>query len=196
MRSAPTLIRIGLTGGIAAGKSTVAERWRTAGVTIIDADTLAHETLVPGTPTHAAVVAAFGTVDRAALAEIVFGDEARRQVLNGIVHPVVRQRWQAALAHARGFAAVVVPLLYEVGAEADFDCVVAVGCSAATQQARLAAKGLTDAQARARIAAQWPTQRKLDRAEFVIWNDGALPQLVAQADVVLQQIKERYHAAG
>ena len=109
--------RIGLTGGIATGKSTVAELWRARGATVIDSDVLAHQALVPGTATYAAIVAAFGpaivnadrTINRRHLGEIVFADAARRQVLNAIVHPVVRAEWQRALAAATGIAIVVIP---------------------------------------------------------------------------------------
>ena len=204
MHSLSCLPRIGLTGGIAAGKSTVAELWRAQGAAIIDADALAHAALAPGTPTHAAILEAFGprilagngTINRAALADIVFHDESQRQVLNGIVHPVVRRNWQETLARwAREQptvpAVVMVPLLYEVGVEREFDVVVVVACSTATQLARLTGKGLTTAQAEARIAAQWPLARKMDRGDYVIWNDGSQRALAEQAALVWQQLKER-----
>ena len=191
--------RIGLTGGIATGKSTVAELWRARGATVIDSDVLAHQALVPGTATYAAIVAAFGpaivnadrTINRRHLGEIVFADAARRQVLNAIVHPVVRAEWQRALAAATGIAIVVIPLLFEVSAEKEFDCVVVVGCSAATQVARLVANGLTAAQAQARMQAQWPLPVKMDRGDFVIWNDGTRAGAQRQAEIIWKKIKER-----
>jgi dephospho-CoA kinase len=209
MCSSPRLTRVGLTGGIATGKSSVAELWRQRGAVVIDADALAHEALAPGTPTHAAVVKEFGagivnadgSINRAALGEIVFRDESRRLVLNGLVHPAVRQKRQEALAaveHADAASAVVVamiPLLYEVGDEKEFDCVVTVACSETTQMARLVAKGLSETQARARIAAQWPVAKKMDRADYVIWNDGSSRMLSAQADTIWNNIKETHHAA-
>ncbi|MCG3150232.1 MAG: Dephospho-CoA kinase [Verrucomicrobiae bacterium] len=190
--------KVGLTGGIAAGKSSVAELWRTRGATIIDSDSLAHATLAPGTPTYRQVVAEFGpdivnpdgTINRRTLGEIVFNDAARRQKLNNIIHPVVRQQWTQALAETSGVRVVVIPLLFEIGAEAEFDTVVVVGCSAPTQLARLTAKGLTEAQAGARIRSQWPMQQKMDRGNFVIWNDGSRAVLDRQAELIWNKLKE------
>jgi len=206
MRSSPRLTRVGLTGGIAAGKSAVAELWRQRGAVVIDSDRLAHEALAPGTPTHAAVVKEFGkgilnadgSINRATLGEIVFRNQERRQVLNGLVHPVVRQKRReqfAALEQADTVAVAVIPLLYEVGEEKEFDCVVTVACSEATEMARLAANGLNGSQARARIGAQWPMAKKMDRADHVIWNDGSRRVLAEQADTIWNIIKERHHAA-
>ena len=201
------LVRIGLTGGIAAGKSTVAQRWQQAGAIVIDADKLAHRALEPGTPTWREVVREFGreflnadqTVNRPKLGEIVFGDESKRLALNRIVHPAVRQMQADMLAQCERdgraeFVLVTVPLLYEVGAERDLDCVVTVACSEQTQLARLTATGLSEEQARARIRAQWPMQKKMDRADFVIWNDGTRRTLSEQADIIWAIIKEDCHA--
>jgi len=193
-----SLTRIGLTGGIATGKSTVAELWRARGATVIDSDVLAHRALEPGTPTHRAIVATFGpaivnadrTINRRHLGEIVFADAARRQALNAIVHPVVRAEWQRELAAATGITVAVIPLLFEVGAETEFDCVVVVGCSEPTQLARLIAKGLTTAQAAARIRAQLPLPAKMDRGDYVIWNDGSRAVLDRQAAMLWTKIKE------
>lgn len=192
------IFRVALTGGIAAGKSAVAELWRQRALAVIDSDLLAHDALAPGTPTHAAVVRVFGTADRAALAEMVFRDETRRAALNNIIHPFVRQKRDGAFAaldpRAPGIALAIVPLLYEVAGETEMDCVVVVACSETTQHARLAAKGFSADQARARIAAQWPMQKKMDRADFVIWNDGTRRALAEQADIIWQRIKETHHA--
>jgi dephospho-CoA kinase len=200
-------LKIGLTGGIATGKSAVLNRWRAAGAIGIETDELAHQALAPGTATHAAVVAAFGpgilrpdgAVDRRQLGELVFADEQRRLALNQIIHPAVRRRWTAEVADlaARGNrqpVVVCIPLLYEVGAEAEFDAVVAVACSEPVQLARLATRHLTPDQARARVRAQWPLSRKCDRADYVIWNDGSLAVLEQQTDIVWEQLKEHYHA--
>ncbi len=196
------LTKVGLTGGIAAGKSSVAELWRAKGAAVIDSDALARRALQPGTPTYAATVEKFGreilnadgTVNRRALGEIVFADERRRQELNAIVHPAVRQMWArelAALPADIEVAVVAIPLLFEVGAETEFDCTVAVGCSEPTQLARLRAIGLDETRARARIRAQWPVQQKLDRADYVIWNDGSRAVLARQAEMIWDRIKER-----
>ena len=202
------LIKVGLTGGIATGKSTTLRQWQQAGAAGIDTDELAHRTLAPHAPTWNEIVQAFGTeilnddntVNRRKLGEIVFADEQKRLALNRIIHPVVHQMWTGEVEklERQGKAAVAVvsiPLLYEVAAEASFDCVVVVGCSEQTQLARLAQKGLDETPARARIGAQWPLQKKMDKADFVIWNDGSLPVLAEQADVIWATIKETYHAA-
>ncbi len=201
------LVKIGLTGGIATGKSTVLRRWQQAGAQTVEADQLAHQTFEPATATWEEVVRVFGkdilnpdrTINRRKLGDIVFNDEPKRLALNRIVHPAVRQMWSRWLQEqARGGgdpAVVAIPLLYEVGAEKEFDFVTAVGCSEPTQMARLTAKGMTELQARARVRAQWPLSLKMERAEFVIWNDGQPAVLEQQADIVWQTIKESAHAA-
>ena len=193
--------KVGLTGGIATGKSSVAELWRAKGAAVIDSDVLAHRTLEPDAPTYAAVVQTFGqgilnadrTVNRRALGEIVFADEQRRQALNNIVHPAVSEMWTkelAALADKVEVAVVGIPLLFEVGVEKEFDCTVAVGCSELTQLARLRAHGLDEDGARARIRAQMPVQQKLERADYAIWNDGSREVLSRQAEIIWKKIKE------
>jgi dephospho-CoA kinase len=201
------LIKVGLTGGIATGKSMTLDHWQQAGVVGIDADTLAHQALAPKTPTWDGVVRTFGpkilnkdgTVNRPKLGKIVFGDEKKRGALNRIIHPAVEEMWvevMKKLEHEGGtsIAVVAIPLLYEVAAEAQFDCVVVVGCSEPTQLSRLTRKGLSKAQARARIRAQWPLQMKMDRADFVIWNDGLPGVLYQQAETIWANIKETDHA--
>jgi dephospho-CoA kinase len=201
------LLKVGLTGGIATGKSLTLDHWRRAGAAGIDADDLAHQALAPDTPTWDKVVRTFGTkilnkdgtVNRPKLGDIVFADERKRATLNDIIHPAVGRMWAEAvetLEH-EGNAEVVVtaiPLLYEVAAEAQFDCVVVVGCSEETQLVRLHHKGLNKTRARARIRAQWPLSTKMDRADFVIWNEGALEVLHQQAEIIWATIKESYHA--
>jgi dephospho-CoA kinase len=201
------LTKVGLTGGIATGKSTVSRHWQEAGATVIEADELAHRTLEPDTPTWEAIVRAFGkeilnadrTVNRPQLAEIVFGDEQKRRTLNAIVHPAVLQMWTEQLDKLTRegktrVAVASIPLLYEVGVEKEFDCVVVVACPEQTQLARLATKGMSETQSRARIRAQWSLQQKMDRADFVIWNDGAREVLDRQADIIWATIKENHHA--
>jgi dephospho-CoA kinase len=174
---------------------------------VIDTDELAHQTLARGTPTYTAIVKTFGkdilnadqTINRRVLGEIVFADEQKRLALNQIVHPQVAKMWQESLARLeRGgqteVAVAMIPLLYEVGVEAEFDCVVAVGCSEQTQRARLTANGFSEAQARARMQAQWLVQKKVDRADFVIWNDGSREVLDQQAAIIWATIKESHHA--
>ena len=201
------LIKVGLTGGIATGKSTTFQHWQQAGAAGIDADELAHQALQPETSTWEEVVKTFGpeilkkdrTVNRPKLGDIVFADEGKRTVLNSIIHPAVGRMWTEQIeklerAGETEVVVVSVPMLYEVAVERQFDCVVVVGCSEATQLTRLARKGLSESRARARIRAQWPLPTKMDRADFVIWNDGTLPVLLKQAEVVWANIKESYHA--
>lgn len=178
-------MRIGLTGGIASGKSTVANCLRQLGATVVDADRLAKEVVAPGTPGLRAVVAAFGPdmaddegrLRRHALGALVFSDAAARQRLNAIVHPLVRVRLEeeAARANARGEAAVVldVPLLFETGMESMADEVWLVAVPPAVQVARLRTRnGYGEGEAQARLDSQMPLEEKLKRAHVVIWNDG------------------------
>ena len=161
------LIQAGLTGGIASGKTTAAAVLATLGARVVDTDELARQALRPDAPAFEAVVRVFGrqilnadgTVDRARLGDIVFADARQRQRLNDIVHPVVRAAWQGELAELkragwRGVVVVVIPLLYEVAAQDRFETVIVVACAEATQRSRLRERGLTAAQADARIRAQ------------------------------------------
>ena len=158
------MVRVGLTGGIASGKSMVAAELAARGAIIIDADVLAREVVEPGTPALAAIIDRFGAqvlrdgqLDRARLAQIVFADPLARRDLERIVHPAVRAR-AAELERAAGDAAVVVhviPLLVETGQQEDFDLVVTVDADHETQIQRLMARnGFTRAEAESRIAAQ------------------------------------------
>jgi len=191
------LIQVGLSGGIASGKTEAATMFARRGARVIDTDALAHQALAPQTATHEAVVQAFGrdilnadgTINRARLGEIVFADAPQRQRLNAIVHPAVRAAWLGQLdqwrrAGQRGVALVVVPLLYEVALEDQFAAVVVVACGEATQRRRLRERGLTEAQVRARLAAQWPPAAKMERADFVMWNESSLAVLEQQVSRV------------
>jgi len=203
------LVKVGLTGGIATGKSSTLDGWQQAGAVGIDADILAHQALTPRTPTWDQVVRTFGskilnkdeTVNRPKLGKIVFANEKKRESLNRIIHPMVEKMWTEHIKklEREGVARIVVvaiPLLYEVAVETQFDCVVVVGCSESIQLARLTRKGLGKTEAHARIRAQWPLQTKMDRADFVIWNDGLLEVLHQQAETIWANIKETDHAAS
>jgi dephospho-CoA kinase len=179
---------IGLTGGIACGKSEVARILATAGAAVREADDVAHRLLAPGTPVFAQVVARFGRgilgpdgrVDRRRLGRRVFGRRREREALNAIVHPEVLRRlgaWLAAQRRRGRDAVAVVPLLYEVGWLAPWDAVVCVTAPRAVAVARLRQKGYSDAEARARLAAQLPVAAKARRADFVIRNAGSLAEL-------------------
>ena len=187
--------RIALTGGIATGKSHVRARFEKLGVPTIDADTIARDVVAPGTPGFLAVVERFGptivgpdgSVDRRALAAIVFGDAAARADLEAIIHPSVRAAiddWFASLDPSRHpFAVADIPLLFETGRERDLDAVVVTTCSPATQWQRVLSRdGMTEQEARQRIAAQLPAAHKLARADFVIDTDGPFERTDAQVD--------------
>jgi dephospho-CoA kinase len=195
------MLKIALTGGIATGKSHVLDQLRKRGVPTLDADSLAHGVTSPGTEATAAiaarfggdVVAADGSVNRAKLGSIVFADPAARKELEAIVHPAV---YRAITAGIRGFellgdcplVVVDIPLLYETGAERQFDSVIATVCPPETQIARLVERGLSEADARQRLAAQWPAEEKASRADFVIRTDGTFDETERQVDDVLRQV--------
>ena len=189
--------KVALTGGIATGKSYVLEQFRRRGVPCLDADLLAHGVMAPGTEAAAAIAARFGpeilcadgAVDRAKLGPVVFADPSARRDLEAIVHPAVYRAIAAGvrafeLVGGGPFVIVDVPLLYESGAEKDFDKVIVTACTPEKQIARLVARGLTDTAARQRLAAQWPTERKTARADFVIDTDGSVDETHAQVDEI------------
>ncbi|MGY1847076.1 MULTISPECIES: dephospho-CoA kinase [unclassified Blastococcus] len=186
------MLRIGLTGGIGSGKSTVARLLAERGAVVVDADRIAREVLEPGTPGLAAVAAAFGdgvlaadgSLDRAALAAIVFSDEEARRRLDALVHPMVRQRSAELVATAPDDAVVVndVPLLVETGQAGTYDLVVVVEADLSTRLARLVGRGLAEADARARIATQASDEQRRAVADVVLDNSGSLEQLAEQVE--------------
>ena len=186
------MLRVGLTGGIASGKSTVANELARRGAVIIDADELAREVVEPGTPGLAAVVRRFGEgvlrderLDRAAFARIVFADPQARRDLEKIIHPEVRRRAaerEGALPHT-AVVVHVIPLLVETGRESDFDLCVVVDVDRQTQLARLMARGpMSREEAESRIAAQATREQRLAAADIVIPNVGTLTDLTKQVD--------------
>ena len=190
-----------LTGGIATGKSYVRTRFEAAGVPTIDADSLSREAIAPNTPGFAAVIdrfgsrllAADGTLDRRALATVVFADPIARRDLEQIVHPAVRratEQWFSRLDPAEhAFAIADIPLLFETGRATEFDAIVLTSCSPATQLQRLLAReGMSDVEARQRIAAQLPTDEKVPRANFVINTDGTFAETDTQVDDVIRRL--------
>jgi dephospho-CoA kinase len=181
-------MRVGLTGGVASGKSTVAAMLRELGAVVIDADVLAREVVGPGTPGLEAVVAEFGTgvlgddggLDRPALGAIVFADPSRRAALEAIIHPRVRERAAELERSAPDGALVVqdIPLLVESGQAASFDAVVVVDVPEETQVARAVRdRRWTEEEARQRVAAQAPRSERLAVATHVIDNAGTVEDL-------------------
>ena len=190
--------RIGLTGGIASGKSSVGRLLAAQGLPLLDADVYAREALAPGSPGAGAVLERYGAgvrapgggIDRAALGRIVFGDGAERQWLEELVHPLVRERFAAELEGLAAAPVVVlmIPLLFEAGLETLCSEVWLVDCEEAQQLARLMARDhFSEADARTRIAAQWPLARKRGLADVVINNRGEPEQLAAQVEQVLSR---------
>ncbi|MFK8908726.1 dephospho-CoA kinase [Streptomyces sp. YS-3] len=196
------MLKVGLTGGIGAGKSEVSRMLVSYGAVLIDADKIAREVVEPGTAGLAAVVEAFGhgilaadgTLDRPALGTIVFADPAKLAVLNGIVHPLVGAR-SAELEAAAGPDSVVihdVPLLTENGLAPLYDLVVVVDAAPATQLDRLTRlRGMARAEAEARMAAQATREQRLAVADLVIDNDGPLEALEPQVAKVWAELLER-----
>jgi len=192
---------VGLTGGIATGKSTVAEVFRRLGCVIIDADGLAREVVVPGAPAHDDIVAAFGggilrpdgTLDRQKLGAIVFAVPDAKKRLEAITHPRIRERFAEALAElqARDFAGIVIfdaPVMIESGNYTAMDRLVVVVTDAATQARRLTARdALGAAEAEQRIGSQMPVAEKAKLADYVIDNSGDRETMIAEA--------RRVHAA-
>ncbi|HWI00682.1 MAG TPA: dephospho-CoA kinase [Propionibacteriaceae bacterium] len=184
------MVRVGLTGGIASGKSVVAEELAARGAVIIDADVLAREVVEPGTPALAAIRDRFGEsviddgrLDRAHLGQIIFADPQARRDLEQIIHPAVRAR-AAQLEQAAPSGAVVVhviPLLVETGQQDDFDFCVVVDVDHETQRRRLMARnGLTAAEADARISAQASREERLAAADIVLHNGSGVAELKAE----------------
>ncbi|MFE3037041.1 dephospho-CoA kinase [Streptomyces canus] len=182
------MLNVGLTGGIGAGKSEVSKLLVEHGAVLIDADRIAREVVAPGTPGLAAVVDAFGadvlaedgSLDRPKLGSVVFADPEQLAVLNSIVHPLVGARSRELEAAAAEDAVVVhdVPLLAENGLAPLYDLVIVVDASPETQLDRLVGlRGMTEQDARARMAAQATREKRLEIADIVIDNDVPLDEL-------------------
>lgn len=198
-------IRVGLTGGIGAGKSEVARRLAAQGAVVIDADAVAREVVAPGTPGLAQVTAEFGTgvlgpdgsLDRARLGEIVFADAALRARLNAIIHPLVGAR-MLEIEQAAGPGALVVhdvPLITENGLAGNYDIVVVVDVPPRTQLERLVRhRGMTREQAAARISAQASREQRLAVAGLVIDNSGSLAELDRQAGELWAELRRLANA--
>lgn len=191
------MLKVGLTGGIGSGKSTVSRLLAQHGAVVVDADAIAREVVAVGTPGLAAVVAEFGEqvlqpdggLDRDGLGRLVFADPERLRALNRIVHPLVAARMdEVERAAAEAGAAVVVhdvPLLAENGLKALYDTVVVVDCPVEVQLDRLVTqRGMDAADAKARIAAQATREQRLEVADHVIRNDGSLAELERAVDAV------------
>lgn len=190
---------LGLTGGIGMGKSTAAQLFHERGVQVVESDELARRLVEPGQAALAEIESAFGRailapdgqLRRDELAQIVFGDSAARKRLEDILHPRIRESWRSQLEswrkENRDRAVVVIPLLFEIDAQRDFDKIICVACSAASQHQRLLPRGWSPGQIKKRIAAQWPIDEKIARADFVIWTEGVLESLAPQIKRIIER---------
>jgi len=199
------MLRVGLTGGIGSGKSEVSRLLTALGAVVLDADAAARAVVEPGTPGLKRIAETFGpgvlrpdgALDRARLAEIVFADDAARARLNAIVHPLVHEHMRAAeqaAVQAGGDDIVIVhavPLLAEGGRAGEFDLVIVLDLPPETQAERLAARGMPEEQARARMAAQASREQRLAIADIVIDNSGTLADLDHRVSEVWADLKAR-----
>jgi len=182
----------GLTGGIGMGKSAAAKLLLERGVAVIDTDLIARQVVEPDQPALRELASVFGAeiigrdsrLIREKLAEIVFADAESRRQLEAILHPRIREAWlhQLELRRAEGapLIVVVIPLLFETNATAYFDATVCVACSARTQEERLRNRGWTIEQIEQRRRAQWPSEKKMNAADYVVWTEGSLEIHAAQ----------------
>ena len=197
------MLRIGLTGGIASGKSTVASMLRDLYCPVLAADALGHELLEPGQTAYAEVVREFGidildsygNVDRTALGEIVFADEERREKLNSILHPRIREiieKWFAALDQPGGpeLAIVEAALIIEAGFNQNLDKLIGCWCRRAQPVDRLLERGWTEEQALQRIAAQMPMEEKRSLADETIDCSGTLEETERAVEVVVKRLMD------
>lgn len=196
------MLLVGLTGGIGSGKSTVARMLASRGAVVLDSDVLARDVVEPGTRGFVAVLERFGqgvvapdgTLDRGALASIVFADDRARADLEAIVHPEVERRIAEAIAaHAQTDEVIVVdsPLLIETGAHEGFPVMVVVAASTDARLARLVARGMAESDARARMNAQMPLEDKAPLADVLLDNDGTTADLERQVDRLWADLRER-----
>lgn len=204
-------LRLCLTGGLACGKSLVGAFLQSRGVAVIEADEVCHDLLRLGAPLFEKVVAAFGraiiaadgAIDRAALGRRVFGDDAALKELNALLHPAAqaaiaewigarREEARAGLAALwRGGAVAIIPLVYEVAWEGAWDRIICVGTPLAVQRQRLRAKGFSENEIQDRLAAQWPVEEKMKRADYVIFNSGSQECVQQQTVRVMQQLEKQ-----
>jgi dephospho-CoA kinase len=182
------------------GKSTCADLLRARGIPVVDTDDLARQTVSPGQPALQEIQELFGpgvldrggSLRRDELARKVFSNPTARRELEAILHPRIRELWREQVgvfrvqSHLVG--AVVIPLLFETGAEKELDVTVCVACSGFTQHQRLLARGWSAEQAEQRIAAQWPVERKIGQADYLIWSEAGLELHAAQLDRILARV--------
>ena len=198
------MLRVGLTGGIATGKTTVGQMFIDLGCHLIDSDEIAHKLFEPGQDVHSAVIKAFGphivasdgTIDRKILGDIVFNDSAARAKLNILVHPAIIRRQQEFLNNIsrtdpKGIGIVSAALMVEIGTYKNYDKVIVLSCPPDVQRMRLKSRSaLSDEQIEARIAAQMPVEEKVKRADFVIDTSTDLATTRRQVEMTNSKLRE------
>lgn len=179
------------------GKSTASTILTRLGVAVVDTDEIAREVVAPGQPALGEIRSAFGdgvfredgSLHRARMAEVIFGDAEARKTLEGILHPRIRGAWECRVgdwkSRGLGCGAVVIPLLFETAAEEHFDAVVCVACSSGVQRRRLRERGWSDEHLERRLKAQMPVEAKMLKSRFVIWTEPPMAVHEAQWRVVL-----------
>jgi len=193
------MLSLGLTGGIGMGKSATAQLFRERSVPVVDTDELARAIVEPGQPALAEIARQFGNhvighdgrLDRSSLGKIIFSDANARKKVEDILHPRIRELWRDQLekwqSEGHPIGLVVIPLLFETGAEAQLDATICVACSAATQVERLSARNWSQEEIAQRIAAQWPIDQKVLKSDYVIWNEGTLEIAAMQVDRIMKR---------
>ena len=195
--------KVALTGGIATGKSYVANRLKEAGIPMVDADLLAREVVAPGSPALSAIRKRFGpdavrrdgTMDRVRVGQLVFKDKRARLDLEAIIHPAVIKAisdFFAGLPKRTPFAVADIPLVFETGREKEFDAIIVVACPREMQLQRLMERNkLSKEDAERRLAAQLPIEQKVKKATHVINNDGTFESTNAQVDALIQKLNSK-----
>ena len=195
------MILVGLTGGVGMGKTASARFIQQRGIAVIDTDVLAREVVEPGQPAWEEIRRDFGEeiigpdgqLRRDELARQVFADESRRKHLESITHPRIRERWLAQAESWRRegqpLGVVVIPLLFETDTAGAFSAIICAACSLATQRERLLARGWKLEQARQRIQAQWPIEKKIALANYVVWTEGAVEVHELQIERILAALR-------
>jgi len=185
----------GLTGGVGMGKTAAGRLLNTLGVQSTDSDGLARKVVEPGQPALDEIKNNFGEevldyqgrLDRSKMASIIFGDEVQRRRLEDIIHPRVKELRVKQVAEWRadnvGVGIVIIPLLYEVKAEVEFDKIICIACAPNTQFKRLRDRGWSDDQIKARVSAQMDISEKMDRSDHLVWNEGV-------KSVMCEQLKQ------
>ncbi|MBN2302517.1 MAG: dephospho-CoA kinase [Lentisphaerae bacterium] len=194
------MVKIAITGGIACGKTLVGKIFRKKGIPVCEADELGHELLRPDSAVFGEIVEAFGpgivdedgSISRKLLGNQVFADAGKLAQLNRITHPKIKSAWRAwQQKHAQENSAVIVPLFFETGEKEGWDCAICVVCDESSQLTRLLERGLTELDAKRRVAALMPVDRKIAASDYVIVNNGTMDLLEQQTTRVLQSILER-----